>query len=616
MSLTIKNGLFSPAEVTFGASNSKTFVRWGGTQAASQFAEVQNCYYTATFGEAQGNLVYEIKDETGAVMPYMNNFYSASNMFVGGNMLMMFTGEEFKYYGASGPTVMFTSSVNTTAKKTSDGTSVQLNSYTTSDGTPYYSFTMPAEGVTLSSEKTPYAIWCNGNKTLYFATSDISLTEGSAWHDTTITKIWSGNNVTKTGWSAPKWMEDAKTATNVVFESSFADVKPNSLYMWFYEFNDLASIEGIENLNTSEVTVMNGTFASCKSLVTIDVNGFDVSKVTNATTMFINCPELKTIYCENTWNIATSEDMFAFCESLTGGVKYNPFKINSAMANPMTGYFTWNKSLDLMDDDDNTDAIIDNHGTSGMAVTLKDRTFYADGDWNTVCLPFDLNGSAFMASPFSSAISIKELDVEGYYNADGDCYDTDADGRHQTGYDATTSTLYLYFKDVAFDDDTTDENNYGEGMKAGVPYLVKWPAGANITNPVFTGVTINNTLTEVQSADGKVFFIGIYKPVVTKAEGEKQLFYLGDNSTLYWPNAAMTINSQRAYFELDEAFSVKAFKMNIGADEATGIRTIDNSQKVNDSASDVWFTLDGRSLGARPTQRGIYIKNGKKMIIK
>ena len=623
LSLTIKNSLFSPAEVTFGTSDSKTFVRWGGTPAASQFVDVQFCYYTAAFGGAQGSMVYEIKDETGAVMPYMNNFYSASSMFVGGDMLMMFTGEGFKYYGAGDHTVIFTSSLSTTAKKTSGGATVTLNTGSTTDGTPYYSFRMPTEGVTLSSVVTPYAIWCNGNKTLYFATSEISLAEGSGWDDTTITKIWSGNDVTKTGWGMPKWLDVANTATRVVFDPSFADVKPNSLYMWFYEFKNLSSIVGIENLNTSEVTVMNGTFASCESLVTIDVNGFDVSKVTNATTMFINCPELTTIYCDKTWNIETSEDMFAFCESLTGGVKYNPFKINSAMANPMTGYFTWNKSLTLQDNADNSSTIGEKHGISDMTVTLKGRTFYKDGDWNTVCLPFDLNGSVFLASPLSSAVSIMELDVDGYYDAEGKHYDEAGEGRHQTGFDATTSTLYLNFTDVAFDDDPTDENNLGEGMKAGVPYLVKWPMGANITNPVFTGVTIDaaTPASVVAQNDGlnDVTFLGTYAPI-SYDEKDKSVLFLGTGNTLYYPRGTTPTNIKafRAYFQVDlgGAPEVKAFVLNFGEDDdATGIISIESEKQTNGNDAE-WYDLNGRRLGSKPTQKGIYINNGHKLIIK
>lgn len=369
--------------------------------------------------------------------------------------------------------------------------------------------------------------------------------------------------------------------------------------MWSYEFHNLSTIECIANLNTSEVTVMNATFASCESLVTIDVNGFDVSKVTNTTTMFINCPELTTIYCENTWNIATSEDMFTFCYKLTGGVKYSSSKTNSAMANPLTGYFTWNKSLALQDNADNSSALSTNNGVSGMTVTLKGRTFYKDGDWNTVCLPFDLNGSTFLASPFSSAVSIMELDTD------------------ETGFNPSTGTLNLYFKNVVFDDDTTDETNYGEGMKAGVPYLVKWPTGSNITNPVFTGVTINaaTPASVVASKTGlnTVRFVGTYAPV-SYGDMNKSVYFLGTQNKLYYPDgtAPTNIKAFRAYFQVDlgEASGVKSFVLNFGDDDdATAIKTIGNIQQT---ADDAIYNLAGQRLNKM--QKGINIINGIKVL--
>lgn len=366
--------------------------------------------------------------------------------------------------------------------------------------------------------------------------------------------------------------------------------------MWFYEFKNLSTIEGIENLNTSEVTVMNATFASCESLVTIDVNGFDVSKVTNTTTMFINCSELTTIYCENTWNIATSEDMFTFCYKLTGGVKYSSSKTNSAMANPLTGYFTWNKSLALQDNADNSSALSTNNGVSGMTVTLKGRTFYKDGDWNTVCLPFDLNGSTFTASPLADA-SIKELDTD------------------ETGFNPSTGTLNLYFKNVVFDDDTTDETNYGEGMKAGVPYLVKWPTGSNITNPVFTGVTINAatpaSVVASKTCLNTVRFVGTYAPV-SYGDMNKSVYFLGTQNKLYYPDgtAPTNIKAFRAYFQVDlgEASGVKSLVMNFGEDDdATGIQDI---KDLKDSKA--IYNLAGQRLNKM--QKGINIINGKKVL--
>ncbi|MBQ7462784.1 MAG: hypothetical protein IJS63_11210, partial [Bacteroidaceae bacterium] len=43
-----------------------------------------------------------------------------------------------------------------------------------------------------------------------------------------------------------------------------------------------------------------------------------------------------------------------------------------------------------------------------------------------------------------------------------------------------------------------------------------------------------------------------------------------------------------------------------------GIRTIDNGQLTIGH----WFDLSGRKLGGKPTQAGLYIKNGKKVVVK
>ena len=273
----------------------------------------------------------------------------------------------------------------------------------------------------------------------------------------------------------------------------------------------------------------------------------------------------------------------------------------------MTGYFTWNKSLALQDNADNSSDISAQSGVSGMTVTLKGRTFYKDGDWNTVCLPFSLNGAAFIDSPFSSAIAIKELDTTGEYDG------------HKTGFDASTGTLYLYFKDVNFDDDTTDElyTTY-EGMLAGVPYLVKWGnEGTTITNPIFTGVTINAAAPAAVVASNTglndVTFLGTYDPVSYNVV-DKSVYFLGTQNKLYYPDgtAPTNIKAFRAYFQINlgEAGGVKSLVMNFGEDDdATGIKTIDNGQQTTDGAI---YNLAGQRLNKM--QKGINIINGKKVL--
>ena len=154
----------------------------------------------------------------------------------------------------------------------------------------------------------------------------------------------------------------------------------------------------------------------------------------------------------------------------------------------------------------------------------------------------------------------------------------------------------------------------------------------NVENPTFTGVTINSAApTAVTSNDGAVSFIGNYNPVSIGNEGDNTILFLGADNTLYYPNATMTIGSFRAYFQLNNGLvcgnpsqggsGINAFVLTFGGDEATGIVDTDlksashESGNLNPLQRD-WFTLDGRKLNAKPTAKGIYINNGRKIVIK
>ena len=80
----------------------------------------------------------------------------------------------------------------------------------------------------------------------------------------------------------------------------------------------------------------------------------------------------------------------------------------------------------------------------------------------------------------------------------------------------------------------------------------------------------------------------------------------------------MTINPFRAYFQLNTTAATRGVVVNFGDGNTTGIsdamRLNDKEQMINDN----WYTLDGRKIanGQKPTAKGLYIKNGKKYIIK
>ncbi len=115
--------------------------------------------------------------------------------------------------------------------------------------------------------------------------------------------------------------------------------KMNSM---FYGCSSLSSID-ISKFNTENVTTMYGMFYYCLSLSSLDVSKFNTEKVTEMNAMFYYCESLKTIYCNDTWTCANSDNMFKNCTKLKGAVPYDASKIDVSMANPNTGYFTKKK---------------------------------------------------------------------------------------------------------------------------------------------------------------------------------------------------------------------------------------------------------------------------------
>ena len=142
----------------------------------------------------------------------------------------------------------------------------------------------------------------------------------------------------------PAWAGTMYTAvpevTTVIFDLSFKNFLPKTTKNWFFNFTNLEEIKGLENLNSSEVTIMSGMFVDCEKLSQLNLSSFNTEKVQDMSGMFGNNTSLRTIYCNNTWTCALSNEMFYNCTSLKGAVRYNANKEDVSMANPNTGYFT------------------------------------------------------------------------------------------------------------------------------------------------------------------------------------------------------------------------------------------------------------------------------------
>ena len=151
-----------------------------------------------------------------------------------------------------------------------------------------------------------------------------------------------------TGKNYPGWLEHMSYCTKVVFDVSFKDVRPTSCYNWFNEFYQLTEIEGIENLNTSEVTDMESMFKGCSKLTSLDVSNFNTANVTTMYHMFANCSGLTSLDVSNfnIANVTTMENMFSGCSRLKS---LNLSNINTANVTAMSYMFNGCSGLNSID---------------------------------------------------------------------------------------------------------------------------------------------------------------------------------------------------------------------------------------------------------------------------
>ena len=171
------------------------------------------------------------------------------------------------------------------------------------------------------------------------------------------------------GEKLPKWNTHNTKISKVVFEASFANARPTSCYAWFQNFIKLKQIEGIENLNTENVTnmkfmfkgcssltsldvthfntgnvtSMSGMFDGCSGLISLDVTNFNTANVTDMSNMFYGCYKLKEIYVSDkfvTDDVISSGYMFMRCSSLSGDIDWNSVKVSDkTYAKTAGGYF-------------------------------------------------------------------------------------------------------------------------------------------------------------------------------------------------------------------------------------------------------------------------------------
>lgn len=225
---------------------------------------------------------------------------------------------------------------------------------------------------------------------------------------------------------------------------------------------------------------------------------------------------------------------------------------------------------------------------SGGPVDIKVKRTIKANEWSTLVLPFYMTEAQLKEALGSDVKLAKFVDYEAEY----------------TGDDVTGLTVN--FK----------ATNLSDGFYANYPYLVK--TSKNITE-FFVTATIDPDEEDAvaEFTNGKpdprkeVYgkLIGTYHAGdAIPADG---LFLSGNK--FWYSTGATIINAFRAYFEFIEVLSrvAEAKVRFIVGEDATAIEGI--TPYMEDG---VWYTLDGRQLNGKPTEKGVYIVNNKKVIIK
>lgn len=227
-------------------------------------------------------------------------------------------------------------------------------------------------------------------------------------------------------------------------------------------------------------------------------------------------------------------------------------------------------------DETKTDNVIETYENAN--ITLQ-RTLSKDY-WNTFCVPFALDAEQ----------------VAQYFG----------EGTQLRTYEGNCNNNIVYFATV-------------DNIEAGKPYIMK-PGNAVVKNPTFEGVSMvatgldENGNPQAVGDASTVQMKGIYNQILLTAD--KTELFLGDNDLFYYPLdniEARTIGGLRAYFIVPQGTDIKKLRANLDG-TPTSLDTIFDTEESNAPV----YNLQGQCVGnsLRALKSGIYIQNGKKVVVK
>lgn len=204
------------------------------------------------------------------------------------------------------------------------------------------------------------------------------------------------------------WNDHAAEIKKVVFKAGFRDETLTRCSKWFSGCMNLTSIEGIENLNTSNVKYMNEMFGQCSNLETLDLSHFNTEKVENMSNMFNGCTKLHDLNISsfNTENVTNMYGMFYGCSSLET-LDLSHFNTRYVRKDGMYYMFNGCSSLSSLD--------VSNFTTDKNQMSL-DAMFQGCSSLQTLDLSsFDTRGANSVTDMFDGCSALRTIYVSDHF---------------------------------------------------------------------------------------------------------------------------------------------------------------------------------------------------------
>ena len=441
------------------------------------------------------------------------------------------------------------------------------------------------------------------------------------------------------GW----WSTHRYEIKKVVFEASFANARPTSCYYWFCNCSELTDIEGIENLNTENVTNMRGMFFNCPNLSSLDLTNFstgnvtdmnsmfgycqlssldltsfNTANVTNMYHMFFGCSALKSLDLTNfnTANVGDMDFMFQGCSALTTIYASEMFVTDQVEGNDMFKYCTNLKDYSVREIDSKYanyktgyfSKLVGKNGEEKIGATGE--TLTADN------LALDDNKDFVAYEPFAAKAASYSRTMKEGTNWATLCLPFEVSLENQN---------FRAFKLLSADDvtETVELEEIETSIAAGTPVIIKMKDGATELKFTEADKEIAKDVQTAETADANYKLQGIYtKKEFSKDTDNNCYIVKGDKlmnpAKLLGETTTKSVGSKpfRAYMADNSsapAAGARMFSISVGGSTTA----IEQLETTADSKAE-YYDLQGRRL--QDLQKGINIvkRGGKtmKVIIK